>query len=154
MFAQKPGTETEIAWGRITYWVICRRFKPMHKALSIWTFETDSSAALSNIFNEKSVFYIQVFSISVFLIICGIISAEFAISITKIKDSSDRVEYMNKAYHLLNSLVYTKFFLTEAIACQQNYTNENISYKNMGGMEIEEYANDMMAEMAKCRDKQ
>ena len=78
-------------------------------------FSTDSSAALSNIFNEKSVTYITIFSLIAFVIICAIIIIEFAITLTAINDSENRMGYMDKAFTILNTIVYTKFFITEAI---------------------------------------
>jgi hypothetical protein len=45
-------------------------------------FTTDVSASLGNIFNEKSITYIQFSCFSFFLIICAIISVEFGISLS------------------------------------------------------------------------
>ena len=109
-------------------------------------FSTDSSASLSNIFNEKSVTYIKIFSFVFFVIISGIISAEFAISLTSINDSSDRKGYMDKAFNILNALMYTKFFLTEAILAQ------NDLYINLDNKTKENYVIEMMNEMSSCRD--
>ena len=110
-------------------------------------FSTDSSAALSNIFNEKSVTYITIFSFIIFVILCAIIIIEFAISLTTISDSNQRMGYMDKAYTILNTLVYTKFFITEAILSQNtsSYTciEDNVS--------VETYVKNMMTEMASCR---
>ena len=110
-------------------------------------FSTDSSAALSNIFNEKSVTYITIFSMIGFIIICVIIIFEFAITLTAIKDSEHRMGYMDKAFTILNTIVYTKFFITEAILSQ------NISeyYSKDEDVSIEDYVKEMMTEMANCR---
>lgn len=111
-------------------------------------FATDVSASLGNIFNEKSVTYIQIFSFVFFLIICGVISADFAISLTAVDDSSQRMGYMDKGYIILNSLMYTKFFLTEAILAQDpTYT---VLLKS--GMAQDDYVKDMMSEMSDCRE--
>ena len=57
------------------------------------------------------------------------------------------MSYMDKAFTILNTLVYTKFFITEAILSQStsNYTSkeDNVS--------VEEYVKEMMVEMANCR---
>ena len=110
-------------------------------------FSTDSSAALSNIFNEKSVTYITYFSFIAFVLICVIIIIEFIITLNAISDSEQRMSYMDKAFTILNTLVYTKFFITEAILAQitDNYLSkeENVS--------VEEYVKEMMTEMANCR---
>ena len=109
-------------------------------------FTSDSSASLSNIFNERSVTYIKIFSFIFFLILSGIISAEFAISLTTINDSSDRKGYMDKAFIILDAFMYTKFFLTEAILAQ------NDAYINLDNKSQSEYIIEMMKEMSSCRD--
>ena len=110
-------------------------------------FSTDSSAALSNIFNEKSVTYITFFSLIIFIIICVVISIEFAISLTTISDSQQRMSYMDKAFTILNTLVYTKFFITEAILSQN--TSNYLSKEE--DVSVEDYVKEMMTEMASCR---
>ena len=107
-------------------------------------FTTDVSASLGNIFNEKSITYIQFSCFSFFLIICAIISVEFGISLSSIEDSSQRMGYMDKGYIMLNSLMYTKFFLTEAIVAQQKDDRD-------GEPLHEEYIKQMMEEMSACR---
>ena len=108
-------------------------------------FSTDVSSSLGNIFNEKSVTYIKIFSFVFFLIICSLISAEFALSLNSITDSSNRMKYMDKSFIILNSLVYTKFFLTETIISKEPY---NITFND----EVEQYMEEMMTEMQACRD--
>ncbi len=110
-------------------------------------FSTDSSAALSNIFNEKSVTYITISSMIGFIIICGIIIFEFAITLTAIKDSEHRMGYMDKAFTILNTIVYTKFFITEAIL-SQNISEYSSKDEDVS---IEDYVKEMMTEMANCR---
>ena len=104
-------------------------------------FTTDVSASLGNIFNEKSITYIQFSSFGFFLVICAIIGVEFGISLSSIEDSSQRMGYMDKGYIMLNSLMYTKFFLTEAIIAQLKSNRTS----------TEEYIQEMMEEMSLCR---
>ena len=108
-------------------------------------FTTDSTVALTNVFNGKSVTYIRFFSLAFFLCICAIISAEFAISLSTVQDSSERMGYMDKAFIMLNSLVYTKFFLTEVILAQ------NPLYTNTANEPQSTYIMRMMNEMSNCR---
>ena len=111
-------------------------------------FATDVSASLGNIFNEKSVTYIQIFSFIFFLLICTVISAEFGISLTGVDQSSQRMGYMDKGFIILNSLMYTKFFLTEAILAQ----DDNYAILSEANKTKEEYVKDMMTEMSNCRE--
>jgi hypothetical protein len=109
---------------------------------------SDTSSSLNNIFNEKSVSNIRFFSFFMFVLLCIIISIEFFISLSIIKDSNDRMFYADKAFKILNSLLYTKFFITEAIIAQSP------SYKNIGDYyqgNNTKYIIDMMAEMSNYR---
>jgi hypothetical protein len=108
---------------------------------------TNSSSALSTIFNEKSVFYIKVCSFIFFVLILAEISLEFFITLSKINNVNDRIGYMDKAFIMLNTLMYTKFFITEAI-----FTNLG-NYKNVDyNLNSSEYIKLMMKEMANYRE--
>jgi hypothetical protein len=109
---------------------------------------SDSSSSLNNIFNDKSVTNIRYFSFVMFLLLCVIISVEFFISLSIINDSNDRIFYADKAFNILNALLYTKFFLTEAVLSQSpNYTNYEDTYAGNNT----QYILDMMAEMSNYR---
>ena len=82
----------------------------MNSTTSQSEFSSDTSATLSNIFNEYSVFYISVFSIVFFVLILFYITSEFALSLYKINNTDNRMGYMDKGFILLNTIVYTKFF--------------------------------------------
>jgi hypothetical protein len=108
---------------------------------------TNSSSALSTIFNEKSVFYIKISSFIFFILILFEISLEFFITLNKINNVNDRIKYMDKAFIMLNTLMYTKFFITEAIfANLGNYKNIDYNLTNS------EYIKLMMKEMANYRE--
>ena len=109
---------------------------------------SDSSSSLSNIFNDKSVTNIKYFSFLMFLLLCAIISVEFFISLSIINDSNDRFFYADKAFKIMNALLYTKFFLTEAVLAQNpNYTNFEASYNGNNT----QYILDMMTELSTYR---
>ena len=111
-------------------------------------FNSDTSATLSNIFNEHSVFYISVFSIVFFVLILFYITSEFALSLYKINNTDNRMGYMDKGFIILNTIVYTKFFLTEIIL-----SNENNDYKIIDdNLSLEEYKKLMMFEMSQYRE--
>lgn len=112
-------------------------------------FVSDTSSSLNNIFNDKSVTNIKYFSFFVFVLLCTIISVEFFISLNIIQNNNSRMFYADKAYSILNSLLYTKFFLTEAVLAQdQNYNN--VDFKNIvnGKRNNTEYILQMMKEMS------
>jgi len=108
-------------------------------------FASDASSSLNNIFNDNSITNIKYFSFIMFLLLCAIISLEFIISIGIIQNSNDRIFYSEKAYKILNSILYTKFFLTEAVLAQDpNYINID---RNLNGSN-KEYIINQMAEMS------
>jgi len=87
-------------------------------------FASDASSSLNNIFNDNSITNIKYFSFAMFLLLCTIITIEFFISISIIKNTNDRIFYSEKAFKILNSILYTKFFLTEAVLAQSpSYVN-------------------------------
>ena len=84
----------------------------------------DISFSLNHIFNEKSVTYIKICSVIIFTMILAIISVEFGLSLYKTHQCSEYIKYLDDAYILLNSFLYTKYFITEAILAQDsNYTD-------------------------------
>ena len=112
-------------------------------------FSSDTSASLSNIFNEKSVFYITIFSLITFLLIIFIITIEFIMGLNKINNSKDRIGYLNRGFILLNDLVYTKFFITEALFGK----NDGYVNRDTNEMTVEEYVNLMKKEMSIYREE-
>ena len=115
-------------------------------------FSSDTSATLGNIFNEHSVFYISVFSVVFFILILFYITSEFALSLYKINNTDNRMGYMDKGFILLNTIVYTKFFLTEIILTNDN-ENEGREYKIIdNNLTPDEYKRLMMLEMAQYRE--
>ena len=83
----------------------------------------DISFSLNHIFNEKSVTYIKISAVIIFIIVLSIISIEFALSLIKTNQCSEYIKYLDDSYILLNSFLYTKYFITEVILSQdQNYT--------------------------------
>ena len=84
----------------------------------------DISFSLNHIFNEKSVTYIKISAVIIFVMILGLISVEFALSFVKTKQCAEYIKYLDDSYILLNSFLYTKYFITEVILAQDsNYTD-------------------------------
>ncbi len=113
-------------------------------------FGSDAGSYLNEIFNQKSITNIKYFSFFMFLVLCLIISVEFFISINILNDCNERIFYSEKAYKILNSLLYTKFFLTEAVIAQ------NPDYKNIDSLfkgNHSQYIIEMMREMSDYHQK-
>jgi len=111
-------------------------------------FIPDTTSSFNNIFNNKSVTNIRYFSFFMFLALCIIITVEFFVSISKINDTDKRIFYSEKGFNLLNSLLYTKFFINEAIlAHTTGYKNLNTESNG----DSNKYILEMMTEMSKYR---
>ena len=80
-------------------------------------FSSDTSSSLANIFNAKSITYIKLVNAIIFLVVCAFITLEFVLSYLHIQNINDYRYYMDNGYKLLHNLLYTKYFLTEAISC-------------------------------------
>ena len=79
-------------------------------------FSSDTSSSLANIFNAKSITYIKSVNVIIFLVICAFITIEFVLSYLHIQNINEYRYYMDNGYKLLHNLLYTKYFLTEAMA--------------------------------------
>ena len=90
-------------------------------------FSSDTSSSLANIFNAKSITYIKSVNAIIFLVVCAFITLEFVLSYLHIQNINDYRYYMDNGYKLLHNLLYTKYFLTEAISCNliDNYLAYN-----------------------------
>ena len=113
-------------------------------------FTSDTSTSLSNIFNAKSVFYIKITSLITFLICCLLITLEFVLTYIHIDDIRKRINYMNNGYNLLSNMVYTKYFITEAVLTNKlgNYTCQNKSE-----LSIPNYIYELKRELSKYREQ-
>ena len=80
-------------------------------------FSSDTSSSLANIFNAKSITYIKSVNAIIFLVVCAFITLEFVLSYLHIQNINNYRYYMDNGYKLLHNLLYTKYFLTEAISC-------------------------------------
>ena len=90
-------------------------------------FSSDTSSSLANIFNAKSITYIKSVNAIIFLVVCAFITLEFVLSYLHIQNINDYRYYMDNGYKLLHNLLYTKYFLTEAISCNliDNYLSQD-----------------------------
>ena len=78
-------------------------------------FTSDTSTSLSNIFNAKSITYIKLISLFIFIVVIFLITLEFIFTFIHLNDIRARIEYLEYGYHLLSNMVYTKYFISEAV---------------------------------------
>ena len=75
----------------------------------------DNSFSLINIFDIKSLKIIKIVDLLIYIIIIGLSILEFILSYVFLNNNIKRFSYLNSSYRLLNDIVYTKYFITEAI---------------------------------------
>ena len=83
----------------------------------------DNSFSLINFLDVKSIKIIKYADFCVYLFISILTIFEFSFNFLFLSDTSTRYSYLNNSYKLLNDLAYTKYFITEAILCNniKNY---------------------------------
>ena len=101
--------------------------------------------SLNNIFNEKSVTYIKITTVFMFILMIILISLEFAFSLYYTKKCGKYLKYLDDSYILLNSFMYTKFFITEVILSQ------NSSYTDSLKLNQKEYLFEIKNELVEYR---
>ena len=111
-------------------------------------FSSDTSSSLANIFNAKSITYIKATSGIIFFVICAFMTIEFILTYIHIRSISDYIHYMDNGYKLLNNILYTKYFLTEAIIA-----NNITGYLNMDVKETDDYIDKMKNELSTYRSE-
>ena len=111
-------------------------------------FSSDTSSSLANIFNAKSITYIKATSGIIFFVICAFMTLEFILTYLHIKSISDYTHYMDNGYKLLNNILYTKYFLTEAIIA-----NNITGYLNMSETQTDVYIDRMKNELSTYRSE-
>ena len=111
-------------------------------------FSSDTSSSLANIFNAKSITYIKATSGIIFFVICAFMTLEFILTYIHIRSISNYTHYMDNGYKLLNNILYTKYFLTEAIVA-----NNITGYLNMNMEETVNYIERMKNELSTYRSE-
>ena len=111
-------------------------------------FSSDTSSSLANIFNAKSITYIKSISGIIFFVICAFMTLEFILTYIHIRSISDYTHYMDNGYKLLNNILYTKYFLTEAISA-----NSIDYYLNMNEAQKKIYIDKMKNELSTYRSE-
>ena len=107
----------------------------------------DIKTILDKYINQKSSRNIQIFSFIMVLINLLILSLEFGICFLFTTSTSNAISKTRLAYTFVSSILYTHYFIIEAILAQDNaYPNINGTTSNV------EYIYDMMNEMTDYRN--
>jgi hypothetical protein len=108
----------------------------------------NSNAHLKSIFSKKSFYFLQICSIIYFIILICLYISEFILTYNKFNQLKDNVNYSEVQFEILSSLMYCKFFLTEAVLAQNHeYKIYDTHYVNH-----EQYIEAMMEQLRKYRE--
>ena len=107
----------------------------------------NSNAHLKNIFSKKSFFIMQLASIIYFLFLICLYIFEFISTYNQFINLRDYVNYSKTQFEILASIMYSKYFLTEAVLAQNSsykiydtsYNNDHIKYINAMLEKLREY---------------
>ena len=109
----------------------------------------NSNNHLKNIFSKKSLFLLQICSILYFVLLLCLYIVEFTMTYNKFTNLRNYVNYSIIQYEILASLMYCKYFLTEAVLAQNSsYVIYDTKYNNNHTKYIEA----MLEELRKYRE--
>ena len=110
----------------------------------------NSNTHLKSLFSKRSFFFLQIISLFYFIILICLYIFEFITTYNKFRNLKDYVNYSNTQFDILTSMMYTKYFLTEAVLAQNNsYRIYDMKYNN----DHEKYIEEMLKELRDYREK-
>jgi hypothetical protein len=110
----------------------------------------NSNTHLKSLFSKRSFFFLQIFSLFYFIILICLYIFEFITTYNKFQNLKDYVNYSNTQFDILTSMMYTKYFLTEAVLAQNSsYRIYDMKYYN----DHEKYIGEMLRELREYREK-
>jgi len=77
--------------------------------------ESDSSSILSNIFKGKSIKYIRILGVFLFILTFILVSIIFFIILFQMDKIKRKIEFLKNSYLILNYMLYIKFYVTEGV---------------------------------------
>ena len=86
-----------------------------HKEENNKEFTSDSFSSLSNIFKSYSINYIKILINIAFISTFLLIIIEFLLSYNYINKAKSKIDLLYNGYKILNNILYTKYFVTEAV---------------------------------------
>ena len=108
----------------------------------------NSNSHLKNIFSKKSFILLQICSAIYFVVLICLYILEFISTYNKFTTLQDFSNYSKTQFDILSSLMYAKYFLTEAVLAQDSsYRIYDTSYSNS-----HKYIEGMLTELRKYRE--
>ena len=109
----------------------------------------NSSERLKDLFSKKSLVFLQITSILYFLILIALYIAEFLLTYNKFSHLKTYSNFSNYQFEILSSMMYVKYFLTEAVLAQnESYVIHDARYNNSHS----DYIKSMLNELRQYRE--
>ena len=108
---------------------------------------SDVSSFLSKLFDDSAIQLFVIISICMYAYIIALSSLEFALTYKQMNKVKDDLIFFKKGADLMNIMLYTKYFLTEAVIA--NKLNEsNITYVGQENMALDDFNNEVKRELS------
>ncbi len=107
---------------------------------------TDVSSKLSKLFDNYSINLFAIVSFCLYILIIIFSIVEFVVTYRQMNEIERNMDFFNKGMNLTNIMLYTKYFLTEAVISNK-LNNEGINYVAQDGMNLENFNNVIKKEL-------
>ena len=114
---------------------------------------TDTITSLSKLFREKSLTYMSISSILIFIFILLIAILEFSLSFHNLNSLKDKLTYVEKSYKILNNMLYIKYFVTEGVLANELKSKINESYVCLNNVNVRTFVNNIRSELSLLRQE-
>ena len=112
----------------------------------------DVSSVLSKLFDDYAIHLFVILSLYIYIYIIVLSSIEFAFTYRQMNKIQNNFSFFHKGAEILNIMLYTKYFLTEAVIA--NKLNEiNIKYVVLNNTEIQMFNKDIKNELSEYNQK-
>jgi len=108
---------------------------------------SDVSSVLSKLFDDYAIHLFIFISFSIYFYILLLSCLEFAFTYRQVNKIQTNLEFFKKSVDLMNIMLYTKFFLTEAVIANK-LNNSNIKYIGLQNMNLDDFNNEIKRELS------
>ena len=108
---------------------------------------SDVSSVLSKLFDDSAIQLFIIVSFCMYAYIIVLSSLEFAFTYKQMNKVKNNLEFFKKGADLMNIMLYTKFFLTEAVIANK-LNNSNIAYIGLDNRDLKDFNNDIKKELS------
>ena len=113
---------------------------------------SDVSSVLSKLFDDSAIQLFIIVSFCMYIYMVVLSSLEFALTYRQMNKVKMNLDFFRKGADLMNIMLYTKYFLTEAVIA--NFLNSSgINYIGQNGMNLEDFNSETKKELSSYHQK-